>query len=166
MIDSDDKYAFYAAPDSNIYLLDATSPNITYFENNGTTLIGDSTGRYFYYYENELNTYGVSRLRMFQIGYTPSDVTPLYFGLGDMDFDASTPDVYFGVDVYEEALWPISCAITKQNGDKFIKVFISSSDPTSGISMLSDPTLESTVTGGIVAGCVYYKMVPGKIITS
>jgi hypothetical protein len=75
--------------------------------------------------------------------------TGLTLPFSDYDNDNSTPGYYAALDTENNPFYLAVCSIT----DLESKIFLVK-DIDSGIQTLTDPNLQSVVTGGVVTGCV------------
>ncbi|KAL8749824.1 MAG: hypothetical protein Q9184_006653 [Pyrenodesmia sp. 2 TL-2023] len=121
----------------------------SHFIAEGGYVVGDDS-RFFHYYPDVMQQYGVSRIRLSNESEIP--LTTHFISLTPVNYNDNneTKNVYAAVDTLANYYLLATCNIQGQAS----KIFLVA-DPDEGIGKLLDEQLRFTVTGGVVEVCYF-----------
>lgn len=115
-------------------------------------IVGDSRDRYFHTYVDDMEKYGVARLRLHNEDKLPK--TAVFVDLVEAEYDdpESSGDDYFLIAATsaDEYYWPMLCGYA----DKTAKMFLAK-DPDAAAITLVKPEMQAVLTGGPVEFCQF-----------
>ena len=164
-------YTLVTTEDGNLGLQDASNETFdnALFAEYDEVIVGDSDGKTLFYYEKEMNTYNVSRLRLADADHIPLTtnivgLVPMQFDDGatitDSNGDPSIPAaIHVAVDTAGDTFWPVLCAYA--DGVTPSKVFLAA-DPEEGPTTLASAELVTVLTGGQISDCQILGLVDGS----
>jgi hypothetical protein len=121
-----------------------------------STLIGDTDARLLHYFPQEMTAVGASRMRVAEWGNIPLTATLL--SLVPFPDGTGKEEVLVGLDTLGNYYWLFMCDVYGYGN----KVFLAK-DQMYGGSVLQDPNLKFTVTGGDVNDCEPLALVEGSM---
>ncbi|EON62040.1 hypothetical protein W97_01259 [Coniosporium apollinis CBS 100218] len=146
----------HKAPNGNIYAFDEPVDryNLSSFALQSSRLfsgkahfvIGGSQGRLLHGYNDTLNSYGVSRIRLSRPSIMPNGSIPVT--LVPMASPDGGPSIVVAMDTSANVYYLITCTMA----NSYAKVFLAKS-MVDGPLALMDPGLMPTVTGGEITSC-------------
>ena len=170
LTDTSLSYTLVTTEDGNLGLQDASNETFdnALFAEYDEVVVGDSDGNTLFYYEKEMTTYNVSRLRLADADHIPLTtnivgLVPMQFDDGatitDSNGDPSIPAaIHVAVDTAGDTFWPILCSYA--DGVTPSKVFLAA-DPEEGPTTLASAELVSVLTGGQISDCQVLGLVDG-----
>ncbi|KAG9664803.1 hypothetical protein KCU95_g3970, partial [Aureobasidium melanogenum] len=120
------------------------------------SVFGDSNQRFLHYFPESMSTYGVSRLRVAAWGSIPIGANIISFS----QVAAGNTSVILSIDTEQNYFWPIAC--TYNGGGN--KVFLV--NQTQNMDFVMDPSLQSTITGGVISECDHLALVSTGLISA
>ena len=160
LLDVTNTLSLNAAANGNLYITsttDVAQKTDTTFAVSNNAIMGDSLERYLHYFPQEAGVTGASRLRLAAWGSIPKTAELISL----VSVGSSAGSMIIAADTKGNSFFMYACAINGQQN----KVFLSK-DSVNGASVLQDPSLKFTVTGGVVNDCVPLVLKSGGLTAS
>jgi len=148
LLDSTGAYCLANSDDGNFYLTDASQASDYEFASEDNLVMGDGSDMVFFYYPAEMKALGASRFRMNDVDHIPVGADFITLAPVNADDSTTTPGLYVAIDSEENYFYLAACSIA----DFGAKVFLVQ-DPNNGTTILQQPELQYTITGGVIDSC-------------
>ncbi|ORY77046.1 hypothetical protein BCR37DRAFT_389301 [Protomyces lactucae-debilis] len=152
IVNKDNQLLWLSDPDGNFYLEEVANAGqnaglIDFFLDDEELIIANPREQYMFFYDDEMNKLGVSRLRTNIDSLTPKTATLLSFQSIDYGDGVSAIGA---LDNQQNIFYVITCDIPSRGTMLFV-----AKDPTSGATTLMSDAVQSSITGGKVTECYY-----------
>ncbi|ORY77045.1 hypothetical protein BCR37DRAFT_395126 [Protomyces lactucae-debilis] len=152
IVNKDNQLLWLSDPDGNFYLAEMSKADestglIDFISHDEALVFANPREQDMFFYDDEMNKLGVSRLRTNIDSLTPKTATLLSFQSIDYGDDSSAIGAF---DHQQNMFYVMTCDIPSRGTMLFV-----AKDPTSGAKTLMSDAVQNSITGGKVTDCYH-----------